>query len=172
MNKIIAAIYDKLVKNGRITEDMVPEEAKVILSSESKVVPEPVQEEPELLGALTIPSKRFKLDDIDIEAGPDGTIEENFVASVNFADVFTKEVLGDNPMPDNIKMEIIRIEPNAFEFYSGIDVGADFYTPEKWTFDCIGYDGAGLQIDTYFRADICVRSSNYEEMYFTAYFGK
>ncbi len=150
----IASLYKKLVNKGRISEESVPEGIDINEEVEEEEVFVP-------LGAIPIP----KIVGRPVKFDRNGV----YIDSVSTEDIF-RDLLGDNPKPENIQYSIIRIEKNNVLLNETKTFALDLATV---------FDGFRLTISSnignethafLFRVDIRIESSNYEPMRMTIYY--
>lgn len=149
----LASLYNKLVNKGRIAKEDVPEEVDIeIKPTEEVFVP---------LGALTIP----KITNQPVKFDTNGVCIDH----ISTKDIF-EEILGENPMPENTKYSVIRIEKDVNRLNSANTFAVDI-TNVSDGFNLTISSSVGNNIKGFlFRIDIRVESSNYEPMQFSVYY--
>jgi len=151
MNKTIAFIYNKLFKKGDITEDQIPQEAKDIYNEAMQELQPTAVEK---FGAFTIPHLNISMD-------------ETYEATIKSTDIFTDELIGTNPKPEDISYSAFRVEKNPLEFTGSLSVELISQNQDVFTIKATG-EGNGFN-DLLFRVDVLIESSNYEDMMVSIY---
>lgn len=171
MNKTLIRSYVKMIKHGICSVKQIPEKYQEAVNEEiinpssvDEVVEENKNFENKINGALYIPEiKNCEVDTTILEYDH----EYDIIFKTN--DIFTPEIMSNNPPIQDIEYSIIRIENLCGT--NGYDLDINLFNDE---------DGFTISLDgriheftgntNLLRIDIGVKSSNYEDMRFMIFF--
>ena len=163
MNSIIYS-YAKMINDGICTIDQIPAQYRDDVSTyiQSGGSSSPSGEEiPVIGGAFCLPTMTVKIDTSIL--GNNGSIDIGYLNT----DIFTKDVVGANPMPESIEYSCIRVENVYGKFQSNPQV--EIINESGLTVRISGTPKNIVPDCTILRIDIKITSSNYEDMRFTLY---
>jgi len=151
-------ILKKVMKLEEVPEN-ISEDVKKYINGEKIIEPNnpsPKEEEKEyLLGAINI-------NPIDVELPKEFNISGTIYIKmpIRIEDIFTKEVLGDKPFPENVEFSLALYE-KKYSGNSELNVSIDSDDSLMIT----GEEDYNFQVDEQFlRCDVIVKSLNYEPM--------
>lgn len=121
------------------------------------------------IGAITLDDYYILLKNENINV--DGARRFSVFAPIKMDDIFSSEVLNENPFPEAIDLRILYIENvyNRFSSDAGVEIIPD---GDDWSIHVVASDMVKNNTDVvkeYLRVDLLIKSSNYEDMRLSVY---